>query len=1025
MTQSNKLPEMSFRRTRNFILGIALVWTMLLIMVLSWTLYQFQPLLPVTFQTAQATGTLYAGFGVLWLLGLAVGFWVTKQYTVQRKALQQALTRSETRYWNLVDGVLLGLYRVDAMGQFLEVNLALVDILGYPDRASLLAENLFSMYVDVNQQEHWRYFINEHDTAHNLEMQLRRYDGNMVCCLHNTRVIRDKQGEVQAFEGSIEDITERKKSLAEIKRLKEFNEEIVQNISEGILLQDVQGNITFVNPATATMLGYTPQELIGKHWTTITPPDQYHVVEQADQRRREGKSDHYELEIICKDGSRLTVITSGSPRFIDKTFVGTLAVLTDITEQKQDETALANINEELEYALLRANELAVAAEKANQAKSEFLANMSHEIRTPMNGIIGMTELALGTTLTDEQRDYLLAVQTSAEALLSLLNDILDFSKIEAGKLELEEIDFDLGQVVEQLADIMVQRAVQKNLELLLYLHPDITTAVRGDPLRLRQVLVNLVGNAIKFTDEGEVVVEIEQTSQDDETIEFRCSVSDTGIGIPEEKKNLVFESFAQADGSTTRRYGGTGLGLAISKQLVELMGGHIQVDSKVGRGSKFTFTIILKRGKTKPVSQPHQSSLEGLRVLCIDDNATNRRILRDTLHSFGCKPEVVADGSTGLNRLLPAADQNISFDLVLIDVQMPQMNGIEVLQVIRRTAQLAHLPVVLLTSVDNLNTVASRKDLNWSAYLTKPIKQSQLLNAMMIAVGQATPTDTAGQTLPPAEAVTDGAPSLRILLAEDNEINRRLATIMFEREGYHVVCAENGRVALSLLEQQEIDLIFMDVQMPEMDGLEATAAIRAETKWANIPIIAMTAHAMKGDREHFLSAGMDDYVTKPIRTKEVLAAIERQRKRIKVSPPAPPSSRSNGRAANAELEILDPTGPMEWLDGDTAVFGELLTFFLNESKEYISQLAVAIANADAQQVNQLAHKLKGSSANMGANRLSAAAHQLEQIGASEDLSGAEATLTVVRQEMIALIERASAFLGDTAASTTVPELETT
>ncbi|RME42790.1 MAG: PAS domain-containing sensor histidine kinase, partial [Caldilineae bacterium] len=821
----------------------------------------------------------------LTLGGVSITFFLIILFVTYR-VMQAETARRQTyrRYRTLFDGVPVGLYRTTPDGRILNANMALVRLLRYPDRQTLLATHAADLYAHPEDRLRWQTEFDRRGDIQDFELQLRCHDGQLIWVRDNARAVRDAEGNILHYEGSLQDITDRKQAQEALQKLKDFNERILHSVAEGIALQSTSGHFLFVNAAMANLLQYTPDELQGQHWTLIVPSDQRPLVEAADERRARGITDRYELELLRKDGSRFPVLISGSPYFEDGQLTGYLAVFTDITERKKAEQALARSNRELEQALRRAEELTAIAEEASRAKSEFLANMSHEIRTPMNGIIGMTELALGTELTPEQRDYLSAVQTSAESLLGLLNDILDFSKIEAGRLELEEVDFDLRQTIEQLADIMAQRASQKGLELILHIHPDVPAGLRGDPLRLRQIFVNLVGNAIKFTDEGEIVVRVALDGEPQgDRVNLLCSVRDTGIGIPPDKLDRIFESFAQADSSTTRRYGGTGLGLTISRQLVGMMGGRMWVESEVGRGSTFYFTVSLKRSARQPETIL-PVTIEDLRVLIVDDNATNRQILRETLRTFGCRSDEAENAIAGLHKLTRAAETGTPFELALLDMQMPDVSGLELLRDIRHHPRLQSLPVIILTSVDNLRALSNQQDLHWSAYLTKPIKQSQLLDTMMNVMGKAVLAHE--ETRPPAEPVVppdQTTPPLRILLAEDNEINRKLAKILLERAGHHVILAENGRLALERLAQEEVDLIFMDVQMPEMDGLEATAAIRAEARWANLPIIAMTAHAMKGDRERFLQAGMDDYVTKPIRAKEVFAAIARQ---VRAHPPA-------------------------------------------------------------------------------------------------------------------------------------------
>jgi len=517
-----------------------------------------------------------------------------------------------------------------------------------------------------------------------------------------------------------------------------------------------------------------------------------------------------------------------------------------------------------------------AAEAGSKAKGEFLANMSHEIRTPMNGIIGMAGLLSHTKLTGEQHDYLAMIQQSAESLLRLLNDILDFSKIEAGKLELESIDFSLRDCVGKTGHALAIRAAEKGVELACRVAPDLPDRLVGDPGRLRQIIVNLTGNAIKFTDKGEVVIDVSEDSSADGTVSLHFAVRDTGIGIPAQQQQVIFEAFRQADTSSTRRFAGTGLGLAISSQLVEMMGGRIWLESQVGEGSTFHFTAKFARGCQQPDCEP--ANLEALRdlpVLIVDDNETNRRILHEILTNWGMHPSMAENGPRALAEMKRASETGQPYEVVLVDFMMPEMDGFTVAERIQEDADLNCAALIMVSSAARPGDAQRSKELGIFRYLTKPVVQSELLNVILDMIGEPVVEGILASARADQSAAT--TPTLRVLLAEDGLVNQRVAVGLLEKRGHEVVLATNGREAVAALEKDSFDVVLMDIQMPEMDGYEATAAIREKEQQTgeHMPIIAMTAAAMKGDREECLAAGMDGYIAKPVNADQLFETLER------------------------------------------------------------------------------------------------------------------------------------------------------
>jgi PAS domain S-box-containing protein len=785
--------------------------------------------------------------------------------------------------------------------------------------------------------------------------------------------------------------------LAEIeKRDKELTRFItaIEESMDSIVLLDSDCRVTYVNRAFERFTGCSAAAILGRSLTAncaLEPPEVKQQIDDALARKQAwrglagcryagGPGHQIELTLTPVHGD------GGNAESF-------LLISRDVTEL---------------------NRIKEAAEAANRAKSEFLANMSHEIRTPLNGIVGMTELALETQLSDEQREYLTTVRSSSEALLTVINDVLDFSKIEAGKLELESVPFELDELLGEALRTIAFGAHQKGLELVYEIAGEVPPWLEGDPGRLRQIFLNLLGNAIKFTEAGEITVNVGLESREADRAILRCTVRDTGIGIPADKQQLIFGAFGQVDSSTTRKYGGTGLGLAICSQMVRMMGGRIWVESEVGVGSTFHFTLALPVVEEPLPARGNENQaalLQGMRTLVIDDSPTNRRVLAAMLRSWKMEAALADGGRSGLRAMEIASKDGQPYKIVLLDGQMPGMDGFQVAAEIRRRPGLTGATIMMLTSGGQYGDIARCRELGIHVYLIKPIRKTELLNSMLHVMG-------AGHV--PAQGVVDEAlpapdppKQLRIVVAEDNPVNRQLAVRVLEKEGHLVEVAGNGAEAVRLYREKLIDFILMDVQMPEMDGLEATRIIRQgeEKSGEHTPIVAMTAYAMKGDRERCLAAGMDGYVPKPIRKADLLHALKVYSSRspgasfrLSGNRHAVSAGGGQGRPARGATGdgLVDVEAALMLVGGDRVLLAQLCETFLEQAPALLDTIRKALAAGAADDVYRCAHALNGSIAVFAARAAADAAFRLERIGRSKDLREGEAALEALSQELVLL-----------------------
>ena len=918
--------------------------------------------------------------------------------TTERKRAEEKLRESEERYRLVARATNEAIWDSDLLSDKQTWNGAFETMFGYPLR-------------EVTNGAWWEERVHPDDRERVLsviedvlrgggetwsdEYRFRRADGAYVTVVDRAYVMRDARGEPVRVIGSMMDVTERRRTEEALRTSEAELRAVFSAMDDVILVLDAEGRYLKIAPTNPSLLYKPPEELVGKTLHEVMPEEEAEIfmghIRRALEEQRPVNTE-YSLPV---EGREVWFSGTVSPMEEDRV----VYVARDITERRRAEQELRQAKEE--------------AETASSAKSEFLANMSHEIRTPMNGVLGMTELLLSTELSEEQREYAETLRSSGENLLTIINDILDFSKIEAGKLELERTDFDLQTVVEETVELLAERAHNKGLELATLVKYDVPTALRGDPVRIQQILMNLVDNAIKFTEEGEVTLIVRLVEDAEAAAIARFEVKDTGIGMTEEQRSRLFESFSQADASTTRRFGGTGLGLAISKQLVELMGGEIGVESEWGVGSTFFFTLPLEKQPegTRFVPVP-SADLEDTKVLIVDDNETNRKIVYEQVIAWGMKNGMALDGQSALEMLRRASQLGEPYDLAILDMQKPQMGGIELARKIRAEPRVSSTKLVMLSSIGQRGESEEARQAGMDAYLTKPVRQSQLYDAIATVLGTTVEEEAlekSKQELPSLvtsyslnEARARSRP--RILVAEDNAVNQKVTVKMLERLGYWADVAADGLEAVEALSRIPYGAVLMDVQMPEMDGYEATAEIRRrEGLERHTPIIAMTAKVMRGDREKALETGMDDYVSKPVnleQLKKVLARwVSREEKKSEqgayATEAAAPSSAASG--PSIDHSVLDGLRDLQG-EGEPDIVCELIELFLADVPPQLVALREAVQSGDILSVKRIAHTLKGGSRNMGVVRMAAICAELEEIGRSETLAGAPVWISRLEEE---------------------------
>lgn len=895
-----------------------------------------------------------------------------------RKRAEEALEASKAAYESLIESLPLNVFRKDMDGRIVSANQRFCESAGR-SLGEVLGKTDLDLFPLASAHKYRNDDLHVSTTGEVLEDIEENYGPDkQKRYVHVLKApARDANGQIVGIQGMFWDVTERMRAQEEFDRL--FCVSL-----DTMCVADLQGHIKRVNPAVEKSLGYQCDELLERSLVDLVHTEDRALAERVFQRLREGiDMVGFECRFRCQDGSyRWLAWTCPAPAAGDTMLY---AVARDTTVRKQAELEL--------------NKAKAAAEAANQAKSDFMANMSHEIRTPLNAIIGMTELVLRERMPDEQRtEYLRMVLESGEALLDVINDVLDFSKVEAGKLELEREPFRLRDCLGDALRSLALRVRQPELEIASDIQPEVPDVLVGDAGRLRQVVVNLIGNALKFTERGEVVLSVHLLSQTDSHVELQFSVRDTGIGIPKAKLASIFDAFEQVDTTLTRRYGGTGLGLAICRRLTQLMKGGIWVESVPGKGSTFHFTARFPYSVAgEGLQDAVPVELRGLHVLVVDDNQTSRRVLSEMLRSWELVPNTLARAHAALDTLLSSSGPEPAADLLITDISMPDMDGLTLVEQLREHPQWRDLPVVLLTSAHVQIELEQCDRLRVAAQVVKPVKQSDLLDAVTRAAGTCRRRSQRAQT--GGSDLQHQLPSLRILVAEDSVMNQKLVLGLL-RGRHEVTVVSDGQAAVEQVASQSFDVVLMDVQMPILDGLEATRRIRARERATqrHVPIIAMTAHALKGDRERCLAAGMDHYVSKPIRAARLFETLAQ----LLAPTPAPSDGEIPCPPDSANGQVVDWHEALRSVNGNRQLLRDIVEAFLDESPRLLATLRTAIEQQDARTLQRAAHTLKGSTGYFGAARASEMAHQLETMGQRRELVHARHALADMEREMARL-----------------------